>query len=236
MEARLVLLDDREEASALTARLVAGHLETAISQSGKASLMVSGGSTPGAAYRLLSEKPLDWAHVTVGLVDERWVDADHPDSNERLVRAQLLRGSASDANFIPMKTQAGMPDAAVADRRLAYAPHCQPVSSIVLGMGGDGHTASWFPASSGLEAALHPAGGEIIAAIDASNAPVAGAYPMRMTLTAAPVCAAAAAVLLIYGHDKRVVLERSLKGDEATYPVRRAIEGLGRRLTIIWAP
>lgn len=236
MEARLVLLDDREEASALTAALVASHLDGAITQSGKASLMVSGGSTPGAAYRQLSEMALDWGGVTVGLVDERWVTPDDGASNERLVREQLLCGPASQATFLPMKTPAGSPNDAVSDRSAAYAPHCQPISCIVLGMGSDGHTASWFPGAAGLEAALFPAAGEIISAIDASNAPVSGSHPLRMTLTAGPVCAAAAAILLMFGNDKRAVLEQALSGEETTFPVRRAINGLGRRLTIIWAP
>lgn len=236
MEARLVLLDDREDASALTAALVAEHLDGAITRSGKASLMVSGGSTPGAAYRLLSEKALDWKAVTVGLVDERWVAPDDGASNERLVRERLLRGPASQAKFVPMKTPDGLPQDAVADRSEAYAPHCQPISCIVLGMGEDGHTASWFPDTAGLQAALYPEAGDIMSAMDATGAPVAGAHTLRMTLTAEPVCAAAAAILLIFGNDKRAVLEQALTAEETEYPVRRAIDGLGRRLTIIWAP
>lgn len=236
MEARLVLLDDRNEASALAAGLAASHLDAAITRSGKASLMASGGSTPGAAYRLLSDMELKWRQATVGLVDERWVEPDHPASNERLVRERLMQGPALEASFISMKTPAGSPEDAVADRAAVYAPHCAPISCVFLGMGGDGHTASWFPGSSSLQRALYPVGGEIICAIDASNAPVAGDQPYRMTLTAGPVCDASAAILLIFGNDKRTVLEQSLKGDERVFPVKRAIEGLGRRLTIIWAP
>lgn len=236
MEARLVLLGEREEASALAADVAAGHLDAAITRSGRASFMASGGTTPGAAYKGLSAIALDWSRVTIGLVDERWVPADHPASNERLIRNSLHRGPASASVFIPLKTSAATPADAVADRTRVYAPHCAPISCLLLGMGDDGHTASWFPGSAGLKSALYPSDGEIISPIDASGAPAAGDHPERMTLTAGPICGAETAILLIFGDRKRTVLEQSLKGDETTYPVRRAIDGLGRRLTIIWAP
>ncbi|MBY9067544.1 6-phosphogluconolactonase [Hyphomonas sp. WL0036] len=236
MDARLIVLDDREEASVLAAELAALQLSRAIGKHGKASFMASGGTSPWRMLSLLSEEALDWEKVTVGLVDERWVDLHHQGSNEKGVRERLLKGAAAAATFIPMKTEDATPFEAVAGRSAAYAPHCKPVSSVLLGMGPDGHTASWFPGSPQLSSLLHPAGGEILAGVDAGHAPVAGEYRYRMTLTAEPICNAEAGILLIFGEDKRSVLDQSLVGDEQTYPVRRAIEGLGNRLSIIWAP
>ncbi len=236
MDSRFIVLDDREAASVLSAELAALHLSRSIAKDGQASLMLSGGSSPGRMFSLLSEESLDWSRVTVGLVDERWVAPDHPESNEKGVRDKLLKGPATAARFIPMKTEDANPADAVSNRTAAYAPFLSPASCILLGMGPDGHTASWFPGAKGLEAALYPESGASIAAIDAGNTPVAGEFYHRMTLTADPVCNAEAAILLIFGEDKRIVLEQSLKGDVRQYPVRRAIEGLGRRLSIIWAP
>lgn len=236
MEARLIILDDREEASALAAELAALHLSRALTRHGKASFMASGGSSPWRMFSLLSRETLDWSRVTVGLVDDRWVPADDAGSNERGIREKLLQGPAAQAGFLPMKTADELPFEGVAARTQEYAPHCAPVSSVLLGMGPDGHTASWFPGDKNLDRLLHPPAGEILAGVDAGHSPVAGEFRYRMSLTATPVCDAEAGILLIFGDDKRSVLEQSLVGDEREFPVRRAIDGLGSRLSIIWAP
>ncbi|MFN3312469.1 MAG: 6-phosphogluconolactonase [Hyphomonas sp.] len=235
MKPRLIIMDNREDASVLAAEQIAAALTGTICANGNASFMASGGSTPAHMFSVLSESDIDWQDITVGLVDERWVAPDHPASNERLVRQKLLKGRAAAATFLPMKTGAATPDDAVVDRSAAYAPACEPISCILLGMGSDGHTASWFPGAAGLEAAFDPEGA-IVAAIDASNSPLAGDEPLRITLTSAPVCSAKTGILLLFGEDKRAVLDQALAGDERTFPVRRAIDGLGARLSIIWAP
>ncbi|PKP83595.1 MAG: 6-phosphogluconolactonase [Alphaproteobacteria bacterium HGW-Alphaproteobacteria-18] len=236
MESRLIVLDDREAASALAAELASLHISRALAKYGHASFMVSGGTSPARMLSLLSQEAIDWSSVTVGLVDERWVAPDHPGSNEKGVRDKLLKGPAAAAQFIPMKTDAADPASAVADRAAAYAPHLAPISCVLLGIGPDAHTASWYPGSIGLEQALYPKDGAVISAVDAGNTPVSGEFHQRMTLTAQPICNAASAILLMFGEDKRSALEQSLKGDEKQFPVRRAIEGLGNRLSIIWAP
>lgn len=236
MESRLIVLDDREAASALASELAALHLSRAIAKDGHASFMVSGGTSPARMLSLLSQEALDWGNVTVGLVDERWVDPNHPGSNEKGVREKLLKGPAAAASFIPMKTSDADPASAVAGRAAAYAPHLSPISCVLLGIGPDAHTASWYPGSIGIEHALYPEEGALLAAIDAGNTPVSGEFHQRMTLTAEPICNAASGILLMFGEDKRTALEQSLKGDEKQFPVRRAIEGLGSRLSIIWAP
>lgn len=159
-----------------------------------------------------------------------------PDRTKRVCVKKLLRGGAAAAPFLPMKTSATEPAGAVEDRAAAYAPHLNPASCVLLGIGPDGHTASWYAGAIGIEQAMYPADGAVIAAVDAENSPVAGEFRHRMTLTAAPVCSAQSAVLLMFGEDKRSALEDALRGDEKHYPVRRAIDGLGARLSIIWAP
>ena len=177
-----------------------------------------------------------WSRVTVGLVDERWVGPDDPGSNERLVRSHLLTGKAGAAGFVPMRTAAQTAAAAVADRNLAYGPHCDPIDLILLGMGNDGHTASWFPRAGGLKGAMHARHGEFVAAIDATGCPVAGDLTERLTLTGPAIIDSDAAILLIFGEDKREVLNAALKSEPDDQPIRFAVDGLGPRLTIIWAP
>ena len=226
----------RGEAVDFAASYIAGGLETAIADKGRASLVVSGGSTPGPLFDRLSGWDLPWECVSVGLVDERWVSPDHEASNEALVRSRLLTKRAGAAGLIPMKTGQATPADAVEDRNVAYAPHCTPADIILLGMGGDGHTASWFPGSQGLSAALTPSGRNVVAAIDATGCPGAGSHVHRLTLTGPAVTSARMGLMLLFGEDKMDVFERALNSDPLEMPVRHAIDGLGHRLTIVWAP
>jgi len=112
---------------------------------GQASMLLSGGTSPGALYRMMSDQDIAWDRVWFGLSDERWVALDHPDSNENLVRQTLLTGRAAAANFIGLKSP---PDDIIAgqeqtEQRLLDLP--RPYDIVLLGMGLDGHTASLFP-------------------------------------------------------------------------------------------
>ena len=96
-----------ENASSLDVALVkqvVDLLSEAIEIHEVASLVVSGGRTPQGFFHLLSQQTLDWSKVIVTLADERWVDPDHKDSNEKLVRENLLINEASSARFLPLKS------------------------------------------------------------------------------------------------------------------------------------
>lgn len=228
----LIGFENREAASAAAARLAADTLGADILRSGASSLMVSGGSSPARMFELLSSEPLDWSKVTVGLVDERWVAPDHPDSNEGMVRTRLLKDAAARSAFVPMKTAHASPVEAVADRHAAYAPHCAAISFLLLGMGTDGHTASWFPRTSNFDNVVSPDADLCVAAIEAPIATV----PHRMTLTGSAVVHSNRALLLVFGTEKRSILENMAAADPKDCPVRYAIDGLGDRLSIFWAP
>src|SRR3954468_14525235 len=77
-------------------------LQGALDARGRASLVATGGRSPGPVYDRLSRADLDWAKVAVTLSDERQVDADSPNSNARLVRERLLVGAAAKAQFLPL--------------------------------------------------------------------------------------------------------------------------------------
>ncbi|MEZ5955238.1 MAG: 6-phosphogluconolactonase [Hyphomonas sp.] len=228
--------ETREEATSVAAEVVLAGLKTALEEKGRASFCVSGGSTPGPLFDLLAATEFGWERVTVGLVDERWVSPEDTSSNERLVRSRLLTKHAGAAGFIPMRTLHELPEEAVAERNAAYAPHCAPLDVILLGMGNDGHTASWFPGAGGLANALNPVGIETVAAIDARGCPVAGINTQRMTLTGPAVASAQVALMLLFGNDKLDVYEQAKSADPMDMPVRYAIDKLGPRLTVIWAP
>lgn len=139
---------EEADAQALAASLSAAisqRLNAAIKLHGKASLVVSGGSTPAPVFAKLSVTPLDWSRVTVTLADERWVAQGHPDSNESLVRDTLLVNDASKARFVSLYRHDCSPEHALQAISDSLVQMAYPFSVVILGMGGDGHTASLFP-------------------------------------------------------------------------------------------
>ena len=64
---------------------------------------MSGGRTPVPLLEALSGLKLDWSSVDLTLVDDRWVEPSHEDSNEKLVRVHLIKNKAKKINFVPLK-------------------------------------------------------------------------------------------------------------------------------------
>ena len=224
--------DSRGEAVAFAAGLVEGTLRRALAQQKRASLLLSGGSTPGPVYERLSRSGLDWSRVDVGLVDERWVEPEDPRSNAGLVTRTLLQGPARTASLHLMKTADETPFEGVDGVALAYDSFAAEADVVVLGMGNDGHTASWFPGARGLDEAMSLEAASSVAGIDATGASVAGGMPHRMTLTARAIAGAKLALLLVTGEEKRSVLEK--RG--ADLPVHHAERILNNRLKEVWSP
>lgn len=229
--------ETRAEAAACASGTLVTSLVYGLADHGHASFMGSGGTSPAPVYQRMSECRINWHGVTVGLVDERWVSPKDTHSNEKLLRDHLLTDQAARATFLPMRTCAASPKEAAPDvDKLYRSATSTPYDAVLLGMGTDGHTASWFPGADELDAALDPDGRAHVMAINAAGAPVAGNHPQRLTLTLAALGSARMAVLLIYGEEKRAVIETALAAGDDTLPISRAIAALGDRLTILWAP
>jgi 6-phosphogluconolactonase len=202
------------------------------STSPRTRLLLSGGTTPAPVFRALSQAPLDWDRVDVGLVDERWLLPSDADSNAHLVRSHLLRNHAAAARFEPLTRAGRTIEAAVAAANLHAR---QAPAVVVLGMGSDGHTASLFPGMQGMEAALIAPAAYI--AVDASGCPGAGPWPRRISLTPAGLAPAQTRILLLQGEDKRQVFERAQSGfDAREMPVRVAFTTPGAPLDVYWCP
>ncbi|POR48196.1 6-phosphogluconolactonase [Paraburkholderia eburnea] len=108
----------------------------------RATLAVSGGTSPRPFLENLSTHRFDWAHTDVTLVDDRWVSESDAASNARLVRETLLKHEAANARFLPLVDVAQDLDAHVAALNADAQRRVPNVA--VLGMGEDGHTASIF--------------------------------------------------------------------------------------------
>lgn len=201
------------------AEKIAAALQEAIDKRGRASMAVSGGSTPKSLFARLAAMDLSWKQVTVTLVDERWVDADHPDSNARLARENLLQDKAAAASFIPLKTASADAFAAEAEVNSRLRDLPMPLDVVILGMGNDGHTASFFPGATTLRQALHPEAEELCVAVR----PPSAAHD-RMTLTLPVLLDAKHLILQVVGKEKWSVLQKALQpGKTDELPVRAVL-------------
>jgi 6-phosphogluconolactonase len=207
---------DRASLAEALAEKVVAELRTALHKKGEAKLAVSGGTTPKAFFAALSKKDIDWPRVTVTLVDERQVPETSERSNATLVRETLIVGKAANARFEPMFQNQN-------------ASQLPPFDAVILGMGNDGHTASFFPGGDRLAEALDaktPVG------IIAMNAP--GAGEPRLTFTLSALVSAGFLALHIEGEEKRRVLAKALAdGPIEDMPIRAVLRS-EKPIHIFW--
>jgi 6-phosphogluconolactonase len=210
--------ENREALARVLALRVSQSLSKAITLMGDAVLFVSGGNTPALFFEHLSKTEISWDKVMVTLVDERRVDEASPRSNARLVKQNLIRNSAAAARFVPLYE-----NTAAAAKLI---PDC-----VVLGMGEDGHTASFFPGGDKLTEALDRSS---TCAISTMNAPGAGeprlTYSLPRLLEAKTIC------LHIEGQSKMQVLEKALAGANLSEMPVRAVLHSGHPIEIFWCP
>jgi 6-phosphogluconolactonase len=200
------ILPDAAALAARAAELVAGRLAEALADRGRATLAVSGGSTPAAFLTRLAEKPLPWEAIHVFQVDERVAPPGDPDRNLTGLQAALLdRVPIPPANVHAMPVNDADLDAAAAD----YADELRKVAAdgrldvVHLGLGDDGHTASWPPGDPVVDATAD------VAVVGPFNG------RLRMTLTPPAVNRAGWIVWLVSGAGKAPVVRGLLSGDAA---------------------
>lgn len=214
---------------------VSGILKSALEAKGKASLFCAGGSTPGPLYERLSSTKLNWKHITIGLTDERWVGFQAAGSNEAFLRSVLLKlgSEASAARFLPMVTDPLLdPSDEAAHIDAYYRPHAREADCVIVGMGTDGHTLSWFPESEGLMEVLDSRTSRLVSALEARLTNVTGIHTRRVTLTAAAIAHAKNVLLLITGAEKREIYLSS--ADNSPTGMLRA--AAANRLKVYWSP
>jgi 6-phosphogluconolactonase len=205
-------------------------LQQAIKAKGKASLVVSGGSTPKPLFTLLSQTDFAWEKVTVTLADERWVNATHKDSNEKLVRDNLLQGKASAATFVSLTTEDQ--DATTAEPEISARIDAidSQFDVLILGMGEDGHTASLFPCSEQISAGLDMSRKLSAIATQPTTAP-----HQRMSMSLAKIVAAKKVFLHLTGAKKKAVLQDALANyTDLEKPIKAVCEHT--TVDLMWAP
>ena len=221
---------ERLAASRAAADLISNTLTDNLSRMKRASLVVSGGTTPGDCFRFLSEKSLDWSRVDIVPSDERWVTADHPDSNQGMIQRELMQQEAESAQFVPFHRESLEASQAPAVIERDLNALTRPFSCCLLGMGDDGHFASLFPDFAGLRKALDPGSDESCVLVETS-----GSDHLRISLTLSALLDSEFVLLLFFGRSKLDVFN-SASASTGNYPVEALLAQQKTPVRALWAP
>lgn len=218
MNKQIKLLQSKEELIDQALEICLAKMQEAISQRGQCTIALAGGNTPKPLYESIATQNLPWDKIHVFWGDERYVAPDHSDSNQRMARqAWLDQVPIPPINIHSMPTEAGDPeaDASSHDAHLreffqVSAGDFPSFDLILLGMGGDAHTASLFPDTDALQIS-----DRLIAVGNKDGQP-------RLTFTVPLINQARCIIFLVAGADKQAALDRVFaeKGDEMKYPSR----------------
>lgn len=210
MSAGLRVLPGGEALAKAAAEETARALRRAAKERGRALLVLAGGGTPLAAYRLLAGMDLPWPALHLFWGDERMVPHDHPHSNFGAAAASGLTAMVPPENLHPIPAQPDDPDRAAR----AYREELKRVLGrdapgfdvVLLGLGGDGHTASLFPGDAALD--------ERRLWVVAVRAPQSASPRVdRVTLTLPALSSGRVVLFLAAGAAKRRALAAVLAGE-----------------------
>lgn len=227
------IAENKKELAQKLAQKVAIQLSMGIRKRGSASLALSGGSTPQMFLEELSIINIDWHKITVTLVDERFVPLEDPRSNQAFISKFFLTNKAQKSSFValyyPQKNI--QKSVKIANEKISQFIHF-PFDAVVLGMGIDGHTASFFPQGDTLSIALDPhTPRSVIALKDQST------HEQRITMTFSALHDAQFLALHIEGIQKKNALETAISGYDATeMPIRAILWHANSPLAIYWTP
>jgi len=212
------VLPDQAALVARALQITLAKIQAAIAERDLCTIALSGGSTPKPLYEAIAARQLPWQKIHVFWGDERYVNSDHPDSNQRMARHAWLDVVDIPAeNIHPMPTDAA--DPAVAAQR--YEEHLKEFFNtasgefpafdlILLGMGDDGHTASLFPHTPASRVR-----DRLITVGDKDGQP-------RLTFTSTLINYARCVMFVVAGANKRTALEQVFApvADDSSYPSR----------------
>jgi len=226
----LLEFDTREDASVAAAQQIIAALQRRLQRQANTHLVVTGGSSPMACYQSLSATDIAWQNVQILLSDERWIPADNPDSNEKLIRESLLTDKAAAAKFLPFYAA----DMSASERSDCFnriiAGFEAPTACALLGMGGDGHIASLFPDAENLQTGLLENSTTYCMPVSTIASPY-----LRISLTLSALLKSDEIALLIFGEDKRDVIKQA-SDNVGDYPVASLLNQSRVPVNVFWAP
>ena len=190
-------------------------------------VVITGGSTPKAAYNRVAEMGADWSGTEIWFSDERCVAPDHEHSNFRMADDALLSKIAARAVH-RMQGELG-PEKGATEyaKELAgqFGPDVVPqFDLILLGIGPDAHCASLFP--------NNPELGIRDANVAGVEHPGMAPLVPRITLTLPVLNAGARVVFLVSGEEKAEAVARAFKGHQGPDAPSSLVEPRGEYLLL----
>ncbi|UUL83408.1 6-phosphogluconolactonase [Sphingomonas qomolangmaensis] len=224
--------DDAAEMAEAVAGDVQFIIESALDARGGAVIALPGGKTPLPIYEKLATAKLDWKKVMIVPTDDRLVPMGDPLSNITAIGKVFV---PKGARVFPITSEAATDYRAAgraADARLQDVHW--PLDLCLLGVGGDGHTASIFPGPDLDEALSGPKERRALGVMPdplPPEAPVA-----RVTLSRSAIVTARALLIAISGQAKRDVLEAAIaEGAGSPYPIGRVLADTELPVDIHWS-
>ncbi len=218
MQKIVEVLPDKEALIKRSLEVVLSKIQEAIEKSDRFTIALAGGGTPKPLYEAIATQNLPWEKIHVFWGDERYVPADHPDSNQGMARnAWLNKVDIPAANIHPMPTEGASPvaDAQKHEAQLQEffgipAGTFPDFDVILLGIGDDAHTASLFPHTDALQVQ-----DQLVTVGNKDGQP-------RITFTAPLINHAHCVIFLVAGSSKRPALAQIFapEADAVTYPAR----------------
>lgn len=209
---------------------VINALSDGIKEREAASMLLSGGTTPGPLYERLSGQHFAWDKVWFAPTDERWVAPTHDDSNEKLIRNTLLKNKASNAHYIGLKSEGDDPAMGQGETENKLKRLPLPLDVVLLGMGEDGHVASLFPRLSDTREAMSIENKQLCHPVRRGGGDVA-----RLSMTLNALLNAKRIFLLFYGEKKLEVLEKAAQEKTELLPVSFLLHQNHVPVTLYWA-
>lgn len=225
--------DDAAEMADAVAGDIGFIIESAIDARGAAVIALAGGKTPVPVYEKLAATKLDWKRVTIIPTDERIVPLGDALSNVTMIGKTFLPKGARVIPIVPKATDDYKAAGRSADA-LMQDLHW-PLDLCLLGVGGDGHTASIFPGPDYDEALNGPRERRALGVMPdplPPEAPVA-----RVTLSREGIVTARALMIAVTGVAKKKVIEQAIaKGAGSPWPIGRVLADAELPVDIHWAP
>ncbi|GAA6151515.1 6-phosphogluconolactonase [Pseudoteredinibacter isoporae] len=228
----------KPEMLAAVQTLMVESITSAQQEYGQALLALSGGSSPKPLYESLGQQDLDWRSIKIALVDERWVDKHHSASNEAFIEACFTKSGQDNVDIVGLKTQADNAAEGLSEAEERYHQLGRSFDFALLGMGTDGHTASWFPHAEGLDDALSNTGHEhtLLSVVNAQPSKVTGPHTERITLNKKAVLKAKTVALMISGPEKLAVYQASKTASVEDHPVAALLQQYEKDIHVFYAP
>ena len=188
-------------------KLISNRLNSSIKNMGSGSLVVCGGTSPISIYEELSNIDISWSKVFLTLVDDRLVDPDHRDSNQKLLHNHFIKNKAKNINFFPLT-----------ENFLSNVEFKKPFDITLLGMGEDGHFASLFPDMINQNEAFDlNASPKILI-----TPPQGNPFIPRITMNLSLIMESLNIILLVKGKAKQNIFEKAQK--EKKLPIHHLIK------------